>query len=96
MNALQLFKGWIGAITEVGLMLLALAIVASILVGPDNVWVFKGVVTNLVGLVNDLGASGLAGLIVLGIILWLFSKRAVSYRDRRVRSGPSPGIARPA
>ncbi len=78
MNAMQLFKGWIGAITEVGLMLLALAIVASILVGPDNVWVFKGVVANLVGLVNDLGTSGLAGLIVLGIILWLFSKRAVS------------------
>jgi hypothetical protein len=78
MNGIQTIKGWIGAITDLLLVLLALAIAASVLVGPDKIWVFGNVVGNLLGLVNQLGDGGLAGLIVLGIILWLFSKRSVA------------------
>jgi len=76
MNGIATAKGWIGAITQLGLALLALAIVASILVGPDRLWAFGNVVPNLMALVQTLGDGGLAGLIALGIILWLFSKRA--------------------
>ena len=68
-------KMWIGAIIDIGLMLLALAIVASLLVGGTLPF-FGGVVGNIVSLVKDLGANGLVGLIVLGVILWLFAKRA--------------------
>ena len=64
----------IGQIIELGLTLVALAIVAQVLVGP-NLPFFGGVVGNLVGIVKDLGANGLAGLIAVGIIIWLFSKR---------------------
>ena len=35
MDALQRIKGWIGSLTEIGLMLLALAIVAALLVGAN-------------------------------------------------------------
>ncbi len=66
---------WIGAIIDIGLMLLALAIVASLLVGGTLPF-FGGVVGNIVSLVKDLGANGLVGLIVLGVIFWLFAKRA--------------------
>jgi hypothetical protein len=58
-------------------MLLAFAIVASLLVG-SNLPFFGGVVGNIVAMVKDLGASGLAGLIALGVILWLFSNRSVN------------------
>ncbi len=77
MDAVKGVKSLIGSLTEIGLMLIALAIVASLLVGA-NVPFFGGVVGNLIALVKDLGANGLVGLIVLGIIVWLFSKRTVS------------------
>ena len=77
MDAMNRIKGWIAGLTEVGLMLLALAIVAALLVG-GNLPFFGAVVSNLVSLVKDLGNNGLAGLIALGVILWLFSKRSVA------------------
>jgi hypothetical protein len=77
MDALKGLKHLIAALTEVGLMLLALAIVAALLVG-NNVPFFGAVVTNITGMVKELGANGLVGLIALGLILWLFSKRSVA------------------
>ena len=77
MGGLQSVKMWIGALTEIGLMLLALAIVAGLLAGA-NVPFFSGVTGNIVSFVKDLGANGLVGLIALGIILWLFSNRQMA------------------
>ena len=68
-------KTWIGEIIDIGLMLLALAIVASLLVGA-NLPFFGGVVGNIISLIKDLGANGLVGLIALGVILWLFANRS--------------------
>ena len=39
---------------------------------------FGNVVTNLTDLVGKLGSNGLVGLIVLGVILWLFSSRGTA------------------
>jgi hypothetical protein len=77
MNALQTVKMWIGALTEVGLMLLALAIVAALLVGGQLPF-FGNVTANIIAFVKDLGGNGLVGLIALGVILWLFSKRSLA------------------
>src|SRR5262245_4019508 len=76
MDALKGLKNLIAALTEIGLMLLALAIVAALLVG-GNVPFFGSVVTNITNMVKDLGSNGLVGLIALGLILWLFSKRTI-------------------
>ena len=76
MEAIGSLKTWIGALTDIGLMLLALAIVASLLVGGTLPF-FGGVVGNIVALVKDLGSNGLVGLISVGIIMWLFSKRSL-------------------
>jgi ABC-type enterochelin transport system permease subunit len=70
-------KSWIGGLTELGLMLVALAIVAAVLVG-SNMPFFGGVVSNMVAMVDQLGKAGLTGLIAVGIILWLFSKRSMA------------------
>jgi ABC-type enterochelin transport system permease subunit len=77
MDAMKNIKAWIGAITDIGLMLLALAIVASLLVG-SNLPFFGAVVGNIVALIKDLGTNGLVGLIALGLIVWLFSKRTLA------------------
>lgn len=77
MNALQTVKTWIGALTEIGLMLLALAIVAALLVGATLPF-FGNVTGNIMALVKSLGDGGLVGLITLGIILWLFSQRKMA------------------
>jgi len=77
MDAIARIKTWIGGITDIGLMLLALAIVAALLVG-SNLPFFGGVVGNIIGMVKDLGQNGLVGLIAVGIILWLFSRRSLS------------------
>jgi ABC-type enterochelin transport system permease subunit len=76
MDALKGLKTVIGQLTEVGLMLLALAIVAALIVG-GNVPFFGNVVGNITNMVKDLGQNGLVGLIALGLILWLFSKRSI-------------------
>ena len=76
MSGLQTAKAWIGALTDILLMLLALAIVAAVLFGSSLPF-FGGVVGNLMDVVGNLGKQGLVGLIALGIILWLFSHRSV-------------------
>ena len=77
MSGLQTLKSWIGALTELGLMLLALGIVSALLVGGSNLPFFGNVAGNITAFVKDLGSNGLAGLIALGVILWLFSNRNV-------------------
>jgi hypothetical protein len=77
MKGIDTIKEWVGALTELALMLLALAIVLSILVGA-NMPFFGQVTANIMTWVKDLGSNGLTGLIALGIILWLFSNRKMA------------------
>jgi hypothetical protein len=77
MDWIQAVKNWIGALTEIGLLLLALAIVAALLVGA-NLPFFGNVTDNIMALVKSLGDAGLVGLITIAIIIWLFSRRSVA------------------
>ena len=77
MDFINTVKGWVGALTELGLMLIALAIVAAFLAGA-NVPFFQSVTTNIIAFVNELGKAGLVGLLALGFILWLFSHRKMT------------------
>jgi hypothetical protein len=77
MKGIDTLKDWVGALTELALMLLALAIVLSVLVGA-NLPFFGTVTANIMAVVKDLGSNGLVGLIALGIILWLFSTRKMA------------------
>ncbi len=77
MDALSHVKMWIGGLPEVGLMPLAQAILAALPVG-GSLPLFDGVVGNMIGLVKEPGSNGLVGLIALGLIMWIFSKRALT------------------
>ena len=74
MQFLVELKRWLGEITEISLLLIALGIAIEILFG-NTVPFFGGVVTNLTALLKTLGDNGLVGLIALGIILFLFHRK---------------------
>jgi len=77
MKGIDTLKEWVGALTELALMLLGLAIVLSLLIG-SNLPFFGSVTANIMGWVKDMGGNGLVGLITLGLILWLFSGRKMA------------------
>ena len=66
-------KGWIGQIVEVAWALLALGIVLQVLFGSDVIFLPVDVIGNITGLVVGLGGAGLAGLVTVGIIYWIFT-----------------------
>ncbi len=72
---LDKIKRFLGQVTELGLLLVALAIVAQILFGNAVPFIGGDVVGNLITLIDALGDNGLVGLIAVAIILWLFVKR---------------------
>lgn len=74
MEFLKEIKKWLGEITEISLLLVALGVLVTILFGED-VPFFSGVAANLSVLLNALGEKGLVGLVALGIILFLFYKK---------------------
>ncbi len=77
MRVLEELRRWLGEITEISLLLIALGIAVEILFG-NTVPFFGSIVTNLTGLLKTLGDNGLVGLIALGIILFLFRKKATA------------------
>ncbi len=74
MNYLEQLKKGLGEITEIALLLVALAVVVEILFG-SSVAFFGGVVENLTALITTLGENGFVGLVALGIILFLFQRK---------------------
>ena len=68
-------KQWIRHITDLGLLILAFLILAQIVFG--TAWpATMDVVGNLIKIVKQLGDGGLAGLISIALVIWLFSKRS--------------------
>ena len=68
-------KTWLSELTEIGLLLVALGVVVQILVGVENTQFIGNVTANLTSLIGSLGSQGLVGLIAVGVILHLLSKR---------------------
>lgn len=78
MRFLEEIRKWLGEITEIALLLIALGIAAEILFGNTVSFFGGSIVANLTELLNTLGSNGLVGLIALGIILFLFHRRKVT------------------
>ena len=72
-NVVGKIRGWVTSLVEVVWSLLALGIVLQILFGSDVVFLPVDVIGNITGLVVGLGGAGLAGLITVGIIYWIFT-----------------------
>ena len=74
-------KAWIGTIRyylrqfiELGVLLLGVSVFAEILFGPDVAFFGSQVTKNLVALLNTLGDSGIAALIVIFAVIITYRK----------------------
>ncbi len=77
MRFLEEAKKWLGEITEIALLLIALGIAIEILFGEAVTFLGgeTGIVSNMTALLSTLGDNGLVGLIALAIIFFLFYRR---------------------
>lgn len=73
MDMLDRAKAWILKITELGLLLVALAIVLQMLFGTAVPFLGGDVVGNLLKLLSALGSNGVVGLVAIAVILYLFN-----------------------
>jgi hypothetical protein len=74
MQFLTEIKKWLVELTEIFLLLIALAVALEILFGA-NVPFFSGIVGNLTALIKTMGENGLVGLLAMGVIVFLFYRR---------------------
>ena len=74
-------KAWIGTIKyylrqfiELGVLLLGVSVFAEILFGPNVAFFGSQVTTNLIALLNSLGESGIAALIIVFAVIITYRK----------------------
>jgi hypothetical protein len=60
--------GWIKKLTEAGVGLVGLAIVAQVIFGSQVAFLEGDVIATLMGLIGSLGGAGLVGLITAGLL----------------------------
>ena len=72
MDIMQRAGAGVIGLTHISAMLLTLGIVWQVLFGSAVPFIGGDVVGNIIGVVTQLGNSGLAGLIALVIVVWLF------------------------
>ena len=73
-NWISKFKGYLNTFVELGVLLLAVSVLAEILFGPDVAFFGSQVTKNLVGLLNSLGESGIAALIIVFAVIITYRK----------------------
>ena len=73
---MQSVRRFLSGFTELGLMLIALSVIAVVVFGPDIPFI-GGITEAFLDIVKLLGDAGLVGLIGVGILAWLITtKRA--------------------
>ena len=77
----RVMNTWISTITrylnkflEVGVLLLAVSVVAEILFGPDVPFFGSQVTNNLINLLNNLGDQGIAALIIVFAVIFVYRR----------------------
>ena len=75
MNAwISRITGYLNKFLEVGVLLLAVSIVAEILFGPNVPFFGSKVTNNLISLLNNLGDQGIAALIIVFAIIFVYRR----------------------
>ena len=72
MDIMHRAGAWVIGLTHISVMLLTLGIVWGVLFGGTVPFIGGDVVGNILGIITELGSAGLAGLIALAVIFWLF------------------------
>ena len=68
------FTGLLNKFLEVGVLLLAVSVLAEIIFGPDVPFFGSQVTENLITLLNSLGEQGIAALIIVFAVIFTYRK----------------------
>ena len=71
----ETLKNWLRQISEVGLLLIAAAVVLEIIFGSPVDFIGLSILDNITALTRELGEQGLIGIISIAIIIWLYLRR---------------------
>ena len=75
MNAwITKIRSYLRQFIELGVLLLGVSVIAEILFGPNVAFLGSQVTTNLVALLNSLGESGIAALIIVFAVIFVYRK----------------------
>ena len=66
--------GYLNKFLEVGVLLLAVSVIAEILFGPNVAFFGTQVTSNLISLLNSLGEQGVAALIIVFAVIFAYRK----------------------
>ena len=66
--------GYLNKFLEVGVLLLAVSVIAEIIFGPDVAFFGTQVTSNLISLLNNLGDQGIAALIIIFAVIYVYRK----------------------
>ena len=72
---LDTVKSWLRQVSEVGLLLIAAAVVLEIIFGSPVSFIGMSILSNITALTRELGEQGLVGIISIAIIIWLYLRR---------------------
>ena len=67
-------RSYLRQFIELGVLLLGVSVLAEILFGPDAAFLGSQVTKNLVALLNSLGESGIAALIIVFAVIITYRK----------------------
>jgi len=73
-NWINKIKFYLNKFLEVGVLLLAVSIIAEIIFGPDVAFFGSQVTKNLITLINTLGDQGIAALIIVFAVIFTYRK----------------------
>ena len=73
-NWILTVKYYLNKFIELGVLLLAVSVLAEILFGPDVAFLGSQVTKNLISLLNSLGEQGIAALIIVFAVIFTYRK----------------------
>ena len=73
-NWITKIKSYLNKFIELGVLLLAVSVIAEILFGPNVAFLGSHVTNNLITLLNSLGEQGIAALIIVFAVIYVYRK----------------------
>ena len=71
---ISMVKGYLNKFLELGVLLLAVSLIAEIIFGPNVAFFGSQITNNLITLLNSLGEQGVAALIVVFAVIFVYRK----------------------
>ena len=71
---ISMVKGYLNKFLELGVLLLGVSVIAEIIFGPNVAFFCSQITNNLITLLNSLGEQGVAALIVVFAVIFVYRR----------------------